>query len=171
MKQDPEQLVGGGKSGAAPLSLEHGQLLTQSEIFNQQALTGAKQPKKSTNPKQQTPEHGSNSKQNAGLRKSRNLLNSWPHIFLSSDNDKCSDVQPIPESEPHGRGLASPPRRWYRAVKIRKEFRYLVDFATVISREKARRTHQPRTYRNSRTCHANDVHRMFATECGIPVGY
>jgi hypothetical protein len=59
--QDPEQLVGGCKPRATTSSLEHGHLLTQGEIFNQQALTRAKQPKESTNPKQQTPEHGPNS--------------------------------------------------------------------------------------------------------------
>ena len=35
MKEDPEQLVGGVKPRAAALSLEHGYLLTQGEIFNQ----------------------------------------------------------------------------------------------------------------------------------------
>ena len=46
----PELLVGVGEPGRR--SLEHGHLSTQSEIFNQQVLTGAEQSKESTNPKQ-----------------------------------------------------------------------------------------------------------------------
>lgn len=61
MKEDPEQLVGGGKPRAAGLSLEHGYLLTRGEILNQHALTRAEQPKENTNPKPPTPEHDSNS--------------------------------------------------------------------------------------------------------------
>jgi hypothetical protein len=50
MKKQPEQPVGGGKPGTAALPLEHCQLLTKGEIFNQQTLTRAKQPKEGANP-------------------------------------------------------------------------------------------------------------------------
>jgi hypothetical protein len=66
IKEDPEQFIQHGKSGAAALSLEHCQLLTQSEIFNQQNLARVKQPNEDASPKPQRTEHGLNSYQNAG---------------------------------------------------------------------------------------------------------
>ncbi|HKN36139.1 MAG TPA: hypothetical protein VJX16_23100 [Terriglobales bacterium] len=41
-------------------SLEHYELLTEGEIFKQQALARAKQPNKGAHPKLQKAEHGSN---------------------------------------------------------------------------------------------------------------
>ena len=41
-ERNPEQLVHGCQSGAAVFTLEHGQLLTKHEIFDEQARTGVK---------------------------------------------------------------------------------------------------------------------------------
>jgi hypothetical protein len=43
------------------LAFENSQLLTQSKIFNQQGLAGAKEPTKETRPKAQEVEHERNS--------------------------------------------------------------------------------------------------------------
>ena len=41
-ERNPEQLIQDGQSGAPVYPLEHGQLLTKREIFDEQALPGAK---------------------------------------------------------------------------------------------------------------------------------
>jgi hypothetical protein len=61
IKEDPEQFIQYGKSRAAAWSLEHCQLLTQNEIFNQQNLARVKQPNENASPKPQRTEHGLNS--------------------------------------------------------------------------------------------------------------
>jgi hypothetical protein len=47
----PEELVDNGKSGTGVAALEHCQLLSQSEIFNQQNLARSKQPNQDASPK------------------------------------------------------------------------------------------------------------------------
>jgi hypothetical protein len=60
-KDNPKQLVDCRKPGTAAPSLEHCQLLTQSEVFNQYSLARSKQAKGDTEPEAQKVEHGSNS--------------------------------------------------------------------------------------------------------------
>jgi len=61
VQEHPEKFICGGESGTGVLALEHRQLLTQGEIFDQQTSAGAKQPQKDTQPQMQKTVHGWNS--------------------------------------------------------------------------------------------------------------
>jgi len=86
------------------LAFENCQLMTQSKIFHQQGLTRAKEPMEEARPKAQEVEHGSNSYQNATLRKFLKLLISEAHGILS--NDRYFEL--IPTMAKHAQASGSP---------------------------------------------------------------
>jgi hypothetical protein len=121
IKEDPEQFIQHRKFRAAALSLEHCQLLTQSQIFNQQNLARVKQPNEDASPKLQRTEHALNSQPSKNpnrmpiarrVRRKRQQLRSTDFIASPATH---LDLRRLPA----GRDLLSRPAHPHRARQSR----------------------------------------------------